>query len=143
MDVAFSAAADARIPVLIVDREAAGLPGIDYLTFLGSDFIEQGRRAGAWLAKRMRGRAAIIELAGTPGASVARDRAIGFRRGIEGFPEMRLLGSQSGEFVESAGLNVMANVLQGRRNEFNAIFAHNDEMRWAPSKRFASRVTCR
>jgi ribose transport system substrate-binding protein len=128
LDVAFSAASDARIPVLLVDREAAGRPGVDYVTFLGSDFVEQGRRAGEWLARRLAEKASIIELSGTPGASVARDRAIGFRRAIEGYPQMRLLGSQSGEFMRSAGLNVMANVLQGRRNEFNAVFAHNDEM---------------
>jgi len=41
LDPALEAAARARIPVLLIDREAAGRPGIDYLTFLGSDFVAQ------------------------------------------------------------------------------------------------------
>jgi ribose transport system substrate-binding protein len=77
---ALQAARQAKIPVILVDREAAGTPGQDYVTFLGSNFVDQGRRAADWLAKTTNGRATVVELTGTPGSSVARDRAQGSAR---------------------------------------------------------------
>ena len=50
-----------------MDREAEGTAGEDYVTFLGSNFVEQGRRAGEWLAGQTDGKARIVELTGTPG----------------------------------------------------------------------------
>src|SRR5215213_5350637 len=75
---ALEAAQAASIPVILVDREAEGTAGEDYVTFLGSNFIEQGVRAGEWLAGQTAGHARIVELTGTPGSSVAVDRAKGF-----------------------------------------------------------------
>src|SRR3954451_8032616 len=75
---ALQAAKAANIPVILVDREAEGTPGEDYVTFLGSNFVQQGERAGAWLAQQTGGTAQIVELTGTPGSSVAIDRARGF-----------------------------------------------------------------
>jgi ribose transport system substrate-binding protein len=73
-------AKEAGIPVILVDREAAGTAGEDFVTVLKSDFIEQGRRAAEWLARASNGKASIVELSGTTGASVTQDRAKGFRR---------------------------------------------------------------
>src|SRR4051812_7401483 len=78
LEPAFEAAARVRIPVILVDRRAAGTAGVDYVTFVGSDFAEEGRRAARWLIEATGGRGAIAELTGTPGSSVARDRATGF-----------------------------------------------------------------
>jgi ribose transport system substrate-binding protein len=63
---ALQAAKAAKIPVILLDREAAGTPGQDYVTFLGSNFVEQGRRAADWLATTSNGTATIVELTGTP-----------------------------------------------------------------------------
>src|SRR5207253_346795 len=76
---ALQRAKEAKIPVFLIDREAAGKPGEDFVAFLGSNFVEQGRRAGEWLVKNSNGKAGIVELTGTAGASVARDRSQGFR----------------------------------------------------------------
>src|SRR5215210_3925083 len=44
------AAKDAGIPVIIIDRELEGArAGDDYVTFIGSNFKEEGKRAGDWL----------------------------------------------------------------------------------------------
>jgi ABC-type sugar transport system substrate-binding protein len=128
LEPAFEAAARARIPVILIDREAAGTPGHDYATFLGSDFVAQGRRAAAWLVAKVGGSAAVIELAGTPGSSVARDRARGFRDGIAAHHGVRLIGSQTAEFTRATALRVMENILQGRGRQVTAVYAHNDEM---------------
>ena len=128
LEPVFETARHAKVPVFLIDREAAGEPGFDYVSFLGSDFIAQGRRAAAWLAERTGGSARIMELSGTPGSSVASDRSKGFLEGIAAHPGMRLVASQTGQFSRSMGQRVMENVLQARGRAINAVYAHNDEM---------------
>jgi ribose transport system substrate-binding protein len=125
---ALQAAKRANIPVILVDREAAGTPGQDYVTFLGSNFVEQGKRAAEWLAKTTGGTATIVELTGTPGSSVAADRARGFREEIAKHPGMKVVASQTGDFSRAQGQAVMQNVAQSLGRGFTAVYAHNDEM---------------
>ena len=125
---ALQAAKAASIPVILVDREAAGTPGEDFVTFLGSNFVEQGRRAAEWLAKETGGTAKIVELSGTPGASVAADRAKGFREGIAQHPGMQIVASQTGNFSRATAQGVMQNIAQSLGKQITAVYAHNDEM---------------
>ncbi|HYE66480.1 MAG TPA: ABC transporter substrate-binding protein [Pyrinomonadaceae bacterium] len=125
---ALQAAKEADIPVFLIDREAAGQPGQDYVTFIGSNFVEQGRRAAQWLIDQTKGRANIVELTGTAGSSVARDRARGFHDAISAHPEMRIIVSQTADFSRATGQNVMQNIIQSRGREITAVYAHNDEM---------------
>lgn len=125
---ALAAARAARIPVILVDREAAGTPGSDYITFLGSNFVQQGQRAAEWLAAATNGAADIVELSLTPGSSVARDRAAGFRLGIAQFPGMRIIASQTGNASRAEGEHVMQNLAQSLGARITAVYAHNDEM---------------
>jgi ribose transport system substrate-binding protein len=125
---ALEAAQAASIPVILVDREATGTPGEDYVTFLGSNFIEQGDRAGEWLARQTRGEARIVELTGTPGSSVAVDRAKGFRQAISRYPRMQIIASQTGDFSRAAGQRAMLNIVQAKGRQITAVYAHNDEM---------------
>ena len=125
---ALQAAKAAKIPVVLVDREAAGTVGEDYVTLLASNFIEQGQRAAAWLATQTKGTATIVELTGTPGASVAADRAKGFRDGIAKYPNMTIVASQTGNFSRATGQNVMQNIAQSLGKKITAVYAHNDEM---------------
>jgi ribose transport system substrate-binding protein len=125
---ALEAAQAASIPVILVDREAAGTPGEDYVTFLGSNFTEQGERAGEWLARRTGGEARIVELTGTPGSSVAIDRAKGFRHALGRYPRMQIIASQTGDFSRAAGQKAMLNIVQAKGREITAVYAHNDEM---------------
>ena len=48
---ALQAAKEAKIPVFLIDREAAGKVGEDYVTFIGSNFVEEGQRVGDWVSK--------------------------------------------------------------------------------------------
>lgn len=125
---ALDEAREAGIPVILVDREAAGTPGRDYVTFLGSNFVEQGRRAAEWLAKTTGGKARVVELTGTAGSSVALDRAKGFREGIAKYPGMTVVASQTGDFARARGQEVMQNLAQSLGAGFDAVYAHNDEM---------------
>lgn len=125
---ALQTAKRAGVPVILVDREAAGQVGEDYVTFLGSNFIEQGRRAAAWLAKATGGKANIVELSLTPGSSVARDRAAGFREELEKHPGMKIIASQTGDASRARGERVMQNIAQSLGKQITAVYAHNDEM---------------
>ena len=125
---ALQAAKDAKIPVILLDRAAAGTPGVDYVTLLVSDEVEEGRRAARWLADQTKGKATIVELAGTPGASVANDRAAGFREEMAKFPGMKIVASQTGNFSRATGQGVMQNIAQSLGKSITAVFAHNDEM---------------
>jgi ABC-type sugar transport system substrate-binding protein len=125
---ALEAAKRAKIPVILVDREAAGTASESYVTFLGSNFIEQGRRAAAWLAQATGGTANIVELSLTPGSSVARDRAAGFREELSKHPGMKIIASQTGDASRAKGESVMQNLAQSLGPQITALYAHNDEM---------------
>jgi ABC-type sugar transport system substrate-binding protein len=125
---ALQAAKDAGIPVILLDREVQGTAGQDFVTFIGSNFVEEGKRAGEWLVKQTGGKAGIIELLGTAGSSVARDRHDGFAAAIKSSPDMKILASQNGNFTRAEGQKVMENLIQAHGREITAVYAHNDEM---------------
>ena len=125
---ALQAAKEAGVPVFLIDREAAGKAGEDYVAFIGSDFVEEGRRAAEWLAKQTGGKAGIVELTGTAGASVARDRAQGFAEELKKHEGMKIIASQNAEFTRAEGLRVMQNIIQAQGANITAVYAHNDEM---------------
>ena len=122
-------AKSAGIPVILIDRELEGVKaGEDYVTFIGSNFIEEGRRAGEWLAKQTGGKAGIVELLGTAGSSVANDRHQGFVDAIQAHPGMRIIAAQDGNFTRAQGQKVMESLIQAHGKNITAVYAHNDEM---------------
>ncbi|AFZ67525.1 ABC transporter substrate-binding protein [Deinococcus peraridilitoris] len=120
----------AGIPVILLDRnvdQKLAKAGTDYVTFIGSDFIEEGRRVGEWLVKKTNGQAKIIQLEGTTGSSPANDRRTGFENAIKGQAGMKILASQTGDFARDKGRQVMQTLLQAHP-DVNVVYAHNDEM---------------
>jgi ribose transport system substrate-binding protein len=118
------------IPVILLDRDvdhSIAAPGRDYVTMIGSDFVEEGRRAGEWLAKTTNGKAVIIELEGSVGSSPAIDRKKGFDEEIAKHPDMKIVASQTGDFARDKGRQVAETLLQAHP-DVTAIYAHNDEM---------------
>ncbi len=124
----FQAAKAAKIPVILIDREATGTAGTDFVTVIKSDFVKEGQRAGEWLAKQTNGKAGIVELKGTTGSSVANDRSKGFMDAIAKSPDMKIIASQDGNFTRAEGQKVMENIIQAKGKEITAVYAHNDEM---------------
>jgi ribose transport system substrate-binding protein len=125
---ALAAAKEAKIPVFLIDREAAGTAGQDYVTFIGSNFVEEGQRAGEWVVKNTGGNAGVIILEGTAGASVAIDRNKGFMDAIKGSPGIKVLASQTGNFTRAEGQKVMENLIQAHNKNITVVYTHNDEM---------------
>ncbi len=125
---ALEAAKEAGIPVILIDRAAAGVAGEDYVTLIASDFVDEGKRVAEWVAEKTGGKANIVELTGTAGSSVAIDRANGFLEGIKAYPDMKIIASQTGDFARAKGQSVMENIIQAKGDEITAVYAHNDEM---------------
>jgi ABC-type sugar transport system substrate-binding protein len=123
----FLEAKEAGIPIILVDRRAA-VPEDLYVTYLGSDFLEEGRNAARIMVDLMDGKANIVELVGTVGSAPANDRYMGFRQILAEYPEMRIIDSESGDFTHARGKEVMAAFLQKHGNTITAVFAHNDDM---------------
>lgn len=127
---AVRAAKAAGIPVVLLDRTvdpSLAKAGVDYLAFIGSDFVEEGKRAAEWLVKNANGKTKIIELEGTTGSSPANDRKKGFDDAINAAGGFEIVASQSGDFARDKGRQVAEALLQAHPDA-NVIYAHNDEM---------------
>lgn len=127
---AVMAAKKAGIPVILLDRnvdQSLAKAGEDYLTFIGSDFIEEGKRVAEWLAKNANGKSKIIELEGTTGSSPANDRKKGFDEAIKAAGGFEIVASQTGDFARDKGRQVAEALLQAHPDA-DVIYAHNDEM---------------
>ena len=123
----FEEAKAAGIPIILVDRKADVSPDL-YVTYMGSDFVEEGRRAARTLAQIVNGHANIVELVGTVGSAPAIDRYNGFREVLKSYPDMHIIDSQSGDFTVAGGKEVMETFLQAHGTQITAVFAHNDDM---------------
>jgi ribose transport system substrate-binding protein len=127
---AIKAAKNAGIPVILLDRNvdaSLAKPGEDYVTFIGSNFIEEGQRVADWLVKNANGKTTIIELEGTTGSSPANDRKKGFDEVIAKNPDFKIVASQTGDFARDKGRQVAETLLQAHPDA-NVVYAHNDEM---------------
>jgi ribose transport system permease protein len=128
---AIKKANDAEVPVLLldtrVDQAAAESVGARVLTYIGSDNFEGGAVAGRYLANTLGGSGAVAIIEGISGHETADQRRLGFLHGIETFPRIRVVASQTANWERALAYNVAENLLQAHP-ELDAIFAANDEM---------------
>ncbi|RQP25514.1 ABC transporter substrate-binding protein [Piscinibacter terrae] len=121
----------AKIPVILTDRAVNVKDDSLYVTFMGSDFIEEGKRAGNWLVEKMKGTPGdvnIVELQGTVGSAPAIDRKKGFEEVIKADPRFKIIRSQTGDFTRAKGKEVMEAFLKAEGKKINVLYAHNDDM---------------
>ncbi len=118
----------AGIPVIITDRSIATTDESLYACFIGSDFLEEGRMAAEWLAKKTGGKGRIVELQGTPGSAPANDRRKAFAEGIAKHPDLKIIDSQSGDFRRTGGKEVMEAFIKKHGKNIDILYAHNDDM---------------
>jgi len=123
---------EAGIPVVIIDRSVNVDDTSLYVTFIGSDFYDEGIKAGKYALDKMRNRVGeiqIAELEGTKGSTPSIDRGRGFRDIISEREGMKIVFSQSADFTMEAGKRVMNEFLtQAGSNPPQLLFAHNDDM---------------
>ena len=122
-------AKEAGIPVVLFDRAVdVSEPGL-YVSLIGSDFVEEGRRAGRWVVENVGENANVAELVGTPGSAPAIDRKKGFEEIIKDHPGIKIIKSQTGDFTRAKGKEVMESFLKSpEADQIQVLFAHNDDM---------------
>ena len=121
----------AKIPVILTDRSIDVKDTSLYVTMIGSDFMEEGRRGGKWLEthfKDQSGPINIAELQGTVGSAPANDRHSGLMEVIKDDPKFKIIASQSGDFTLAGGKQVMEAFIKTYGNKINVVYAHNDDM---------------
>jgi ABC-type sugar transport system substrate-binding protein len=121
----------AKIPVILMDRTIEVSDDSLYASLIGSDFVEEGRRAARWLLQNTRdipGGIDIVELQGTVGSGPANDRKQGFAEVIASDRRYRIIRSQSADFDRARAREVMAGFLQAEGRRIRVLFAHGDTM---------------
>jgi ABC-type sugar transport system substrate-binding protein len=121
----------AKIPVILTDRAVSAKDDTLWVTFMGSDFVEEGRRAANWLVDKTKDAAGpinIVELQGTVGSAPAIDRKKGFEEIVKDKPKYKIIRSQTGDFTRAKGKEVMEAFLKAEGKKINVLFAHNDDM---------------
>jgi galactofuranose transport system substrate-binding protein len=120
----------ANIPVILTDRAVDSPDTSLYKTFIGSDFVVEGEKAGDWLVKEYQGKPGpvnIVQLEGTTGSAPANDRKAGFESKIKSDPKFKVIASQTGEFTRAKGKEVMEAFLKANK-DIDVLYAHNDDM---------------
>jgi len=129
-DTVLKEAKDANIPVILVDRAVDSEDESLYVSFIGSDFVEEGRKAGRWLNEQFKDATEpinIVELQGTTGSAPANDRKSGFEEMIKDNANLNIIASQTGDFTRAKGKEVMQAFLKAHK-DIDVLYAHNDDM---------------
>lgn len=124
-------AKDAGIPVFLSDRAVDIEDDSLWVSFLGSDFIEEGQKAAQWTLDEYKdhdGDINIVELQGTVGSAPAIDRKNGYEEILADHPNFKIIKSQSGDFTRAKGKEVMEAFLKSDGKNIDLLFAHNDDM---------------
>ena len=127
-DAVFKEAKDAGIPIVLVDRNATGVDDL-WATFIGSDFVLEGKNAAIEMAALLGDKGNVYELEGSVGASAATLRKKGFDEEMAAnHPNIKIVKSQTGEFTRAKGQEVMESWLKSDKGNINGLYAHNDDM---------------
>lgn len=129
-DAVLLEAKNAGIPVILTDRAVDTQEKDVYKTFLGADFVQEGKWAGEWVVKQYAatpGPVNVVQLEGTTGSDPALERSSGFAQAIAANPGLKVIASQTGDFTRSGGKQVMEAFLKANP-KIDVVFAQNDDM---------------
>lgn len=117
-----------HIPIVTIDRKINAAACKDYVSFIGSDFVEQGRRAADQMIEATGGKGEVAILLGAAGNNVTTERTKGFEDRIkEKAPGLEIVFRQTGDFAREKGQSVTENLIQSKPG-IKGIYAENDEM---------------
>ncbi|MDO6602846.1 substrate-binding domain-containing protein [Arenibacter palladensis] len=118
-------AIDSKIPVLVVDRKTENET---YTAYLGADNIEVGRiAANRIIASNSKDSINVVEITGLVGSSPAEERSLGFRKVIDGQPNIKIIETIGGNW-ESESIEENFKNLLNNSASVDYVFAHNDRM---------------
>jgi ribose transport system substrate-binding protein len=118
-----AAAKAAGIPVITVDRSAAGS-----LAHVGRDNVAMGKLVGDAVSKALGAAGGkIIEIQGDAGGTVAMDRSKGFHDAFTGNSAVTIVSGPYAEYIRSKAVTAMQDLLQANP-DVKVVYAHNDDM---------------
>lgn len=131
-------AAQAGIPVFVVDRHVSVNDSSLFLTHIGPSFKAEGNRAGLYVSNYFRGQSNttinVLELTGLNNTSPTQLRSEGFRETIQrdlaqNNVTIQVQDAISGDFIRRKGKEVIETYIkEGKMASIDVLFSHNDEM---------------
>ena len=122
---AVSAAYDAGIPVILLDRK---IDGDKYTQFIGADNVDMGRIAGEYIADTLLPDGGkVCEIKGLEGTSGGIDRDNGFREGIKKNGKIEIVAVNNADWLREKAITVAEEMLQ-TNDEIDLFLALNDPM---------------
>jgi len=116
-----SAAFEQGIPVIVLDRKVVG---DGYTCYISADNEKIGRAAGRWIAKKLGGKGAVVELKGLMTSTPGQERHSGFRDGIKD-SEIQVIFEADMKWLEPDARREMESAL-ARFDRIDLVYAHND-----------------
>ena len=132
-DAVLQEAKDAGIPVILADRSVKVEDEDLYTCWVGSNFHEEGRRAGEWLLDYLeeQGRSEetinIVTLQGTIDSSAQIGRTEGFKSILDTQANWNMMEYQSADFTQAKGKEVMSYCLE-KYDDSDVLVSENDNM---------------
>lgn len=129
LDPALDYAKDAGVPIMTIDRLLTTKEACtDYIGWVGSDFVEQGRRAADAMIRETGDEGKVAILLGAPGVNVTTDRNQGFLEQLEAEgSNLEIVAQQAANYERAMGQTVTEQLITSNP-DITAIYAHNDEM---------------
>ncbi len=122
---AVSAAYDAGIPVILLDRK---IDGEKYTQFIGADNVDMGRIAGEYVADTLLPDGGkVCEIKGLEGTSGGIDRDNGFREGIKKNDKIEIVAVNNADWLREKAITVAEEMLQ-TNDDIDLFLALNDPM---------------
>ena len=120
--------AQAAGKIVVLEDRRIDAPEDLYATYIGSDFVQEGRWAGDEMCALLEGSESknVVELVGNVGSAPAIDRGAGFRETMEACG-ITITESQTGNWSATEGKAVMEAWLS-ESTDIQGVFGQNDEM---------------
>ncbi len=135
---ALEACREAGIPVFLSDRKVEVSDDQLYYSFIGGDFMEEGRRAMRWVVSAVQPTLKpvnILEIQGTTDASPTKERRDGFLEVLSLMKAYEVTASLHGDYSFSGGYQVVKAYLDRTDSwEVDVIYSHNDDMALGAAK---------
>ncbi len=126
-------AKEAGIPVILMDRTVDVTDDTLYITCIGSNFTEEGEKAGHWLEGYLEEKGTlhddinIVVLKGTEGSSSQIGRTAGFESIARRYDNWNILEQEYADFTSTKGKEVMERFLK-KYPDIDVVVSQNDDM---------------
>ncbi len=126
-DTVLTECEEAGIPVIVIDRTIDDSD--KYVSWVGSNFKTEGLAAGEWLKAYADAKGIeelnILVIEGSTGASATIGRTEGFQEIADKYG-WTILDSQTGDFTQDGGQEVMESYCKSYEGQFNVVVCQND-----------------